>query len=693
MANAGLALFGIEVFNPETDDFGAVSATFDSSDVIAPDRVFDGTAPAGTPFEGERFFLTLPGIDGQAFVTVNAALQGFATAIEVSEYGLTFENFLDPDGSFELAGPPRVSGFSVQLDPRDPAIARLVEALANETTFDDMQFSRVLDDGVEVQQQVDYLFRDVAVRGIEENAGRQTDILFSFDSLGVEFGEALAEYDLVQDANVNAGGDIPGVAEVQEVGPGLPPAGPPLAEPRYFLSIDGVPGTSPVFQFPDAIEIDAYRFDLRSLMGLQPDEVPLTPFTVEGNFGAGALIELAGRTASGRAISSMTLEVAADLTGAGLDVFQTIEFRNVYLQNMENAGLDRASVDFVFSQLRYSVADIDPQTGAVGQAEFFVDLGRDDLIMGTAGDDFLFGGDGNNTLIGGAGDDSIQSGEGNDTIITGPGDDVVFGPASSLNGDLITDLQPGGLVLVQGATLQGAFGLFAFDPETGEWSYQADPESDALGDLAAGEQAFDTLQVTSLDGTATATITITVTGPPDPVLTLEDQVLTRFVGALEGVAVTFTAEEDPPITAQTDAEGVFVIDLPAGAEGRLEAARGFDAAVAVPPISASDALEILRMAVGLMPSFGEPDAFAFIAADVNRDGAVTAADALEVLRHAVGLSTEAAPQWVLVDAQADFSGIGRDSVAFQTGIDFNAADPDPGAAFVGILLGAMQDTV
>ncbi|MGY6534276.1 MAG: hypothetical protein ACXIVG_02910, partial [Pararhodobacter sp.] len=84
-----------------------------------------------------------------------------------------------------------------------------------------------------------------------------------------------------------------------------------------------------------------------------------------------------------------------------------------------------------------------------------------------------------------------------------------------------------------------------------------------------------------------------------------------------------------------------------------------------------------------------------IAADMNGDGQVTAADALEILRHAVGLPGVHAPRWVFLDAQTDWDalGISRSTVQFDTGITIEAGAGDVDLALTGILLGNMAEVV
>lgn len=128
-----------------------------------------------------------------------------------------------------------------------------------------------------------------------------------------------------------------------------------------------------------------------------------------------------------------------------------------------------------------------------------------------------------------------------------------------------------------------------------------------------------------------------------------------------------------------------------GMSGRLNASRDWQ--TGDPAITALDALDVLRIAVGLNPSFGPAQAQNFIAADVNGDGAVTALDALEVLRAAVGLQSVNAPRWVFFDANTDFDAmsLSRTNTHVETGIDIAALNSSTaGMDMVGILLGNMD---
>lgn len=163
-------------------------------------------------------------------------------------------------------------------------------------------------------------------------------------------------------------------------------------------------------------------------------------------------------------------------------------------------------------------------------------------------------------------------------------------------------------------------------------------------------------------------------------------------GALRGTEVAFFASGSAAAgpAAVSDGDGSFTLQAAAGLAGRIDGLRVYDQTVDGRP-GALDALEILRMAVGLVPSFGPAGPKAFIAADMNGDGRVDATDALAVLRTAVGLPSPHEPRWIFVDADS-LPAMGRNSVAFASGIGLDALLADQGGLqLTGILTGFMHE--
>jgi hypothetical protein len=182
-------------------------------------------------------------------------------------------------------------------------------------------------------------------------------------------------------------------------------------------------------------------------------------------------------------------------------------------------------------------------------------------------------------------------------------------------------------------------------------------------------------------------------GALEGLLTFGGHVLDVTGGAMDGVRVTFTPQgQMVSHIRNARSEGAFEFDLLPNPDGGLvEASRAYDASVDGRP-SALDALNVLRMAVGLQPSFGTAPGAAYIAADINADGKITALDALEVLRAAVGLQSVHTPRWVFIDSEADLSGLTRNHVEAPIGVRLGAMEDAMGdIGLTGILLGNLQE--
>ena len=160
------------------------------------------------------------------------------------------------------------------------------------------------------------------------------------------------------------------------------------------------------------------------------------------------------------------------------------------------------------------------------------------------------------------------------------------------------------------------------------------------------------------------------------------QVVDRAGHGLADATVTLLPTGGAPVVTQTDAQGRFT--LPPSPEGTLLLTRFHTAGD--PAITASDALDVLRLAVGLDAGAGPHD---FIAADIDRSGQVTAADALDVLRIAVGLTPDTPQEWVFIDNAADLGTITARDVAYETDLQLDGSDPG-GLSFTAILLGNMD---
>lgn len=251
---------------------------------------------------------------------------------------------------------------------------------------------------------------------------------------------------------------------------------------------------------------------------------------------------------------------------------------------------------------------------------------------------------------------------------------------------------------VDPAVLQGDFGAFAFDPQTGEWSYTLDNGAEAVQALTEGEQVTDLLSVASLDGTATETIAVTIEGAgqratePDSTVTLQVLLLDRAGLPMEDVTVSFTPADDGNARVEdSDSAGRLVFEFARGVSGQLDATRPYEPSIDG-RLTSGDALEVLRLAVGLAPSWGVARPMDFIAADMNMDGQVTATDALDVLRAAVGLQGVNQPRWVFIDADANLDGFGSGSSSIEGSIVIEPLMAEfTEVSMTGFLLGSMQE--
>ncbi len=140
---------------------------------------------------------------------------------------------------------------------------------------------------------------------------------------------------------------------------------------------------------------------------------------------------------------------------------------------------------------------------------------------------------------------------------------------------------------------------------------------------------------------------------------------------------------------QANEYGEFDLEVPDGTfPGQLEIIKSYSTASS--EITALDALQVLRMSVGLDPTWGAAAAENFIAADITQDGSVNALDALAILQVAVGQPTAHGAEWVFLDANADLSDISRNNVNYNTSVDVTIIDGALTLDMTAILLGNVE---
>ena len=104
-------------------------------------------------------------------------------------------------------------------------------------------------------------------------------------------------------------------------------------------------------------------------------------------------------------------------------------------------------------------------------------------------------------------------------------------------------------------------------------------------------------------------------------------------------------------------------------------------------VTSGDALDALRLSVGLPTQAGTATAFDYIAADFNQDGKITSGDALEILKFSVGLVGDANPEWIFFKDDGEYASINKNNVLYESEITVDPLLSDTTISLTGVLLG------
>ena len=138
------------------------------------------------------------------------------------------------------------------------------------------------------------------------------------------------------------------------------------------------------------------------------------------------------------------------------------------------------------------------------------------------------------------------------------------------------------------------------------------------------------------------------------------------------------------------ADGSAAGSLISGSAPSVKASLGYSSSTKA--ISSQDALDALKLSVGLSTSAGAKDAFDFISADFNQDGKVSSQDALSILKYSVGLTTPEQAKWVFVDTNGDYSSISKSNTSYTEGVTIADLSADTTVSLTGILIGDVNDS-
>lgn len=104
-------------------------------------------------------------------------------------------------------------------------------------------------------------------------------------------------------------------------------------------------------------------------------------------------------------------------------------------------------------------------------------------------------------------------------------------------------------------------------------------------------------------------------------------------------------------------------------------------------ICLDDALDALKLAVGLPASIHANEKFKYISADFNRDGFISSEDALSILKFSLNEQTARQAEWVFIDSYADYSHLNKSDVNYTEGASLIVQSSDSYVNLTGILIG------
>ena len=198
------------------------------------------------------------------------------------------------------------------------------------------------------------------------------------------------------------------------------------------------------------------------------------------------------------------------------------------------------------------------------------------------------------------------------------------------------------------------------------------------------------VEVSYIDGQGTAeSVTSGSTEPVSELISsvlIDGIIMTPFDTPVENVDLVLTSNNLAAQFTTSNAAGVFEFTTEPPENALITADKEIDAA-SDSAIGAFDALQALRLAVGLTKSDGTAEWHDYIAADINQDGRVGADDALNILKFAVGLTDGPSADWVFLDGDADYSDITRSNTDYEEGILLDNILVDTPINMTGILVG------
>ena len=273
------------------------------------------------------------------------------------------------------------------------------------------------------------------------------------------------------------------------------------------------------------------------------------------------------------------------------------------------------------------------------------------------------GGAGNDIIIGNSDNNILDGGNGNDILTGGLGSDG-FRFSAIFGSDTITDFS-----LTEDT-------LMFFDESGVEIvSSSLNETNNDSGDivLSAVNGSSVTLQGISAYGSSVAV--------------LNGAVASRSGVVLEDVAIKgFDGDGNEVGSSASDAVGNFSFNTTENVTLTIQKDFTNDTEITI-----RDALDALKLSIGMTKSDGTINPLDFIAADMNQDGKVSVRDALEILKYSLGIDSSPA-HWKFVPSDLDTSSLSLSAVTYDDTLLVNLSELQSIQNFVGILVGDVNGT-
>jgi hypothetical protein len=295
--------------------------------------------------------------------------------------------------------------------------------------------------------------------------------------------------------------------------------------------------------------------------------------------------------------------------------------------------------------------------------------------IGGSGSDTITGNSANNTLYGGAGNDVINAGDGDDIIYCGTGSDTLTGGLGAdefkfYSGD-------------------GSNTITDFDVARDTCSfYQLSGDKIAAENITFSKNDLGEVKYSLKDGT-NVTLKGVLETPEVKDFTVSSIVVTRDGSTISDVDVVISDGTNSSSYKST-ADGSVSGSLTSGSASTVTGSLAYSNSTKA--VSSQDALDALKLSVGMTTAAGTKTAFDFISADFNQDGKVSSQDALSILKYSVGLTTPEQAEWVFVDTGGDYSGVSKSNTSYTDGVSIAELSADISVSLTGILIGDVNDS-